>query len=114
EITGLDLIRAFVKNINFGLIYGEGETSLSHNLGVTLAKGREMFAAYHKAVPYAKSTMDACALEAETYGIMTTILGRRSRFELWEPAAWADRRPPLPYESALNKYGRIKRAYAYR
>jgi DNA polymerase I-like protein with 3'-5' exonuclease and polymerase domains len=114
-ITGLDLIRAYVKNINFGLIYGEGETSLSHNLGVSLAKGREMFAAYHKAVPYAKSTMEACSQEAERYGTISTILGRKSRFDLWEPGNWQDKRPPLSYASALNKYGgNIKRAYAYR
>lgn len=114
RITGLDLIRAYVKNINFGLIYGEGESSLSHNLGVTLAKGKEMFAAYHEAVPYAKATMEATSKEAEIYGVITTILGRRSRFDLWEPSAWEDKRPPLSYEAALNKYGRIKRAYAYR
>lgn len=114
EITGLDLIRAYVKNINFGLIYGEGESSLSHNLGVTLAKGKEMFSAYHNAVPYAKATMEATSKEAEIYGVITTILGRRSRFDLWEPASWEDRRPPLSYAAALAKYGRIKRAYAYR
>lgn len=115
SITGLDLIRAFVKNINFGLIYGEGEPSLAANLGVPLAKGKEMFAAYHKAVPYAKATMDACSKEAETYGTISTILGRKSRFELWEPTSWADRRPPLSRAAALDKYGMaIKRAYSYR
>lgn len=114
RITGLDLIRAYVKNINFGLIYGEGETSLSHNLGVTLAKGREMFKAYHEAVPYAKATMEAASKEAETYGVITTILGRKSRFDMWEPAGYGAKGVPLRYEAALNKYGRIKRAYAYR
>lgn len=114
RITGLDLIRAYVKNINFGLIYGEGETSLSRNLGVPLATGKEMFSAYHKAVPYAKATMEATSKEAETYGVITTILGRRSRFDTWEPASWADRRPALPYAAALSKYGRIKRAFAYK
>lgn len=114
RITGLDLIRAYVKNINFGLIYGEGENSLSHNLGVSLTTGKKMFAAYHEAVPYAKATMDATSKEAEIYGVITTILGRRSRFDMWEPTAWADKRPPLSYEAALSKYGSIKRAYAYR
>jgi DNA polymerase I-like protein with 3'-5' exonuclease and polymerase domains len=116
RITGLDLLRAYVKNINFGLIYGEGETSLSHNLGVSLKVGKEMFAAYHKAVPYAKATMDATAAEALRYGVITTILGRRSRFDLWEPPGrGASRGAPLPFEPALLKYGGgIVRAYAYR
>ena len=115
RLTGLDLIRAYVKNINFGLIYGEGEASLSANLGVSLSKGKEMFAAYHKAVPYAKATMEATSAEAERFGIITTILGRRSQFDLWEPSGYNNRGNPLTYAAAMEKYGsNIKRAYAYR
>jgi len=114
DITGVDLIRAFTKNINFGLIYGEGEDKLGRELGVTASKAKEMFAAYHKAVPFAKETMKACSTEAEIYGMITTVLGRRSRFDLWEPSSFSDKRPPLSYANALMKYGNIKRAYSYR
>lgn len=114
DITGVDLIRAYVKNINFGLIYGEGEDKLGRELGVSPAKAKEMFTAYHKAMPFAKSTMAAVTKEAELYGTITTVLGRKSRFDLWEPATWGVKGVPTTYANALGRYGQIKRAFAYR
>lgn len=114
EASGIDLIRGHVKNMNFGLIYGMGEPTLAAQLGVTASKAKELFAAYHKGAPYAKATMAACSFEAQTYGTITTILGRKSRFDLWEPDSFSDRRPALSYERALNTYGRIKRAYTHK
>lgn len=112
--SGIDLIRGHTKNMNFGLIYGMGEDKLGRSLGVTAAKAKEMFAAYHKGAPYAKATMAACSEEAQTYGTITTILGRKSRFDLWEPQAFGVKAPALPYATALNRYGRIKRAYTHK
>lgn len=114
EQTGVDLIRGHTKNMNFGLIYGMGEPKLIRSLGITTAKGKELFAAYHNGAPYAKATMEACMAEAQTYGVITTILGRKSRFDLWEPAAWDVKGVALPYQMALNKYGRVKRAYSHK
>lgn len=114
QMTGLELARGHTKTINFGLIYGMGEPKLASDLGVTLAKGKEMFAAYHKGAPYAKATMAACSKEAELYGTITTILGRKSRFDLWEPASFEHKGMALPYDQALAKYGRVKRAYTHK
>lgn len=112
--SGIDLIRGHTKNMNFGLIYGMGEDKLGRSLGVTVAKAKEMFAAYHKGAPYAKATMAACSAEAQVYGTITTILGRKSRFDLWEPEGFNVRGVALPYTAALSKYGRIKRAYTHK
>lgn len=112
--SGLDLIRGHVKNINFGLIYGMGEPKLAQQLGVTVAKAKEIFAAYHKGAPYAKATMDACIAEAQAYGTITTILGRKSRFDLWEPQGYGTKGVAIPYERALHRYGSIKRAYTHK
>ena len=114
DVTGMRLIRGHVKNTNFGLVYGMGELHLADLLGVTLAKARELFSAYHEGAPFAKATMNATSKEAEVYGVITTILGRKSRFDLWEPSSFADKRPALSYANALNRYGNIKRAYTHK
>ena len=103
-----------IKNINFGLIYGMGVDKLSADLGLTRAEGKALFAAYHKGVPFAKGALDACSDEAQRAGSITTILGRRSRFDLWEPSKWGEETVALPYDQAILQYGSIIRAYTYK
>jgi DNA polymerase-1 len=108
--TGQKIDRKTIKNINFGLIYGMGVGKLARSLGLSEAEGKKLFAAYHEAAPFAKATMEACSNEANALGVISTVLGRRSRFDNWEPLAYEDRRPGLPYHRALQQYGQIKRA----
>lgn len=103
-----------IKNINFGLIYGMGVDKLAGDLGLTKQEGKALFAAYHKGVPFAKATMDWCSEEAQQLGSITTILGRKSRFDLWEPAKWGEDTIALPYEQAILRYGSIRRAYTHK
>lgn len=103
-----------IKNINFGLIYGMGVDKLSGDLGLTKQEGKALFAAYHKGVPFAKATMDWCSEEAQQLGTITTILGRKSRFDLWEPAKWGEDTIALPYDQAILRYGSIRRAYTHK
>lgn len=103
-----------IKNINFGLIYGMGEEKLAGDLGMTRKAGKALFAAYHKGVPFAKVTMEAAMDEAQKSGVITTILNRKSRFDLWEPKGWNRDGIPLPFELALHKYGDIQRAMAHK
>jgi DNA polymerase I-like protein with 3'-5' exonuclease and polymerase domains len=103
-----------IKNINFGLIYGMGVDKLSRSLGLTAKEGKALFAAYHKGVPFAKPTMDAAMLEAASTGTVRTILGRKSRFDLWEPANWGEGSIALPYDKAILVHGNIRRAYTHK
>ena len=103
-----------IKNINFGLIYGMGVDKLSGDLGLTKQEGKALFAAYHKGVPFAKATMDWCSEEAQQLGTITTIMGRKSRFDLWEPTKWGSDTVALPYEEAILRYGSIRRAYTHK
>jgi DNA polymerase I-like protein with 3'-5' exonuclease and polymerase domains len=114
EVTGIDLKRGHTKNMNFGLIYGMGVPKLIQQLGVETSKGKELFAAYHKGAPFVKATMDAAMREVQTYGVMPTVLGRKSRFDLWEPDAWGKVGKAVPYEQALLAYGKVKRAYGHK
>lgn len=103
-----------IKNINFGLIYGMGVDKLSADLGLTRSQGRQLFAAYHKGVPFAKATMDATAKEALHTGTISTILNRKSRFDMWEPLQWDSNTRPMPYDKAILHYGQIRRAFTHK
>ena len=49
-------------------------------------------------------------------GSIRSILGRKCRFDLWEPATF-EMNKALPYKDALKEYGettRLKRAYTYK
>lgn len=109
-------MRGIVKNINFGLVYGSGIAKLSEQMKVPLKQGREFVEAFHGAVPFAKPTLDSIAAETGQTGIITTILGRRSHFDEWEPEQRGKTAHiPLPYAEALEKYGPdIKRSGLYK
>lgn len=108
--------RKAIKTTNFGLIYGMGKKKLTRSLGLTKPEGDKLFQAYHQGVPFAKATMESTSAEAQRQGFITTYLGRRSRFDTWEPDTYAeegdeDDRIPLPYKAALSKWGQnIRRA----
>lgn len=114
--TGIFLERKPIKNINFGLIYGMGVAKLARQIGISGAEGKKLFKAYHEGAPFAKATMEMCINEAQRTGVITTILGRKSRFDMWEPADYTgeERAIGLPYEKALMLYGNIKRAYTHK
>lgn len=109
-----DTFRKPIKNVNFGLLYGQTEKALALKSGLTQLQAREFFADYHQSAPYVKSTMEA--IEGEVYGkgFVQTIIDRRTRFNLWESSG-RERTQALPYHAALREYGgAIRRAYAYR
>ncbi|WLJ71204.1 DNA polymerase I [Sphingomonas phage Birtae] len=110
-----------VKNVNFGLLYGQSEKSLKYKTAMYFGEGfgdaeaKAFFEAYFGAAPYVKPTMQAIGREVQAFGFVRTLLGRKVRFDLWEPAEWGERGMPLPYRAALAEYGiNIRRAYEYR
>lgn len=105
-----------IKNINFGLLYGMGEPKLMRQLGLDKLAGKELFKAYHEAAPFTIATMRDCASFAETFGYITTILGRRSRFDLWVPDNKSRvQSKPLPLEQAQKVYGhKLRRASTHK
>jgi DNA polymerase-1 len=112
--AGKKLDRKPLKNINFGIIYGMGESTLATNLGVSSSKAKQLFEAYHKGAPYVLKTMEYYTKLAENTGVITTLLGRQSQFDLWEPSSFDDKRPAMPLEFAAKHYGNIKRAGCYK
>lgn len=88
EITGEDLSRKVVKNINFGLAFTMGVDKLAGELGLTVEEATPLINAYHAGVPFIRQTSDIIAATAQKRGYIKGILGRRHRFLYWEPAEW--------------------------
>jgi DNA polymerase I-like protein with 3'-5' exonuclease and polymerase domains len=106
-----------IKEINFGLLYGMGQGKMAKTAGFNAAKSKLVFEAYHAGNPYVKATMDHYANLVNTQGYVTTLLGRRTRFDLWEPMDinYMERAIPLPYNQAIRQYGsRIQRAHTHK
>lgn len=124
-LTGKDLsvmseseiatFRKPIKNVNFGLLYGQSEKALAFKAGMSEKDSATFFAGYHSASPHVKTTMRAIAEGVQAHGYTTTIAGRRCLFNEWEPADWGTRGQPCSYDSAIAQWGyRIKRAGDYR
>ena len=115
SITGITLDRTTVKNVNFGTVYGMGEPGLAKYINVPMKKAKELFSTIHTAAPFIRSTMDATMAEAEELGYITTILGRRSRFDLWVPKHFGKTAvTPVPFEQAILMYASPRRAYIHK
>jgi DNA polymerase I-like protein with 3'-5' exonuclease and polymerase domains len=106
-----------IKNVNFGLLYGQSIPSLAFKSGLSGADAEAFFKAYFQGAPYVKPTMAAIEAEMQAVGFVTTLLGRRIRFNEYEPARRekGQKVTPLPYHAALREWGApLKYAYGYR
>jgi len=112
DMAGIDRKKA--KMINLGLSYGMGRQKLTMSLGISEVEAEQLFARYHKRVPFIRGLTNACMRKASNKGFITTLLGRRCRFNLYEPQG--ERGIPLPYDQAVAKWGErgLVRAYTYK
>lgn len=116
DMTRLALERRPAKNINFGLVYGMSQPKLVRDLGLSPAEGSNLFTAYHTGAPFVMATMEAAAEEVHRTGMVETILGRKSDFNMWGPKKYVEGRPALPYDQACRKWGpyNIERSFTHK
>ena len=110
-----DIGRKQAKTINLGLFYGMGKGKLMSQLGVDQETATDLLVAYHERVPFVKKLINDTMNRAGKKGYLRTLLGRRCRFDLWEPSnEWGSK--ALPLKEATNEYGEsmIKRAWTYK
>ena len=108
-----NISRKEAKIINLGLSYGMGKEKLVKQLDLSMQEAEVLFDTYHKRVPFIKGLRDQCARLGANRGYITTIAGRKCRFNLYEPKN--ERKTPYPYEKAITEYGsQVKRAYTYK
>jgi len=109
-----DIPRDQAKTINLGLFYGMGKNKLQAELGVSKEDAEGLFRTYHDKVPFVKMLMESVMRRAQDKGRVRTLLGRRCRFNLWEPNQFGIHKA-LPHEEALAEHGPgIKRAFTYK
>jgi len=109
--------RKQAKTINLGIMYGMGQTRLAEQLDVSTDQAKRLMRQYHNDVPFVKELMDAVQRKVshrDKGGFVRSLLGRKCRFDLWEPNLFLSARA-LPKEEASIEYGdNIKRAYTYK
>jgi DNA polymerase I-like protein with 3'-5' exonuclease and polymerase domains len=105
DLTGLD--RKPAKNLNFGLCYGMGAPKLAASLGLANEDGSpkqealDIMETYHARAPFIKEIYNKASQQAERQGYVKTILGRRCRFNLYEPRFTKDLPANIPYAGAM-------------
>ena len=112
DMAGID--RRTAKTINLGMMYGMGKGKLASELGLGKEDTEDLFAKFHANVPFVKQLMEQATRKAEHTGFLRTLLGRKCRFDLWEPRVFGIHKA-LPLWEAEKEYGRdLKRAWTYK
>jgi len=107
------IARKDAKVINLSLSYGMGKNKLIQALGINELEAEALFNNYHSKVPFIKELTLSCSRRAENVGEITTLLGRKCRFDMYE--ARNEKTQPLPMDKAIEEYGQnIRRAFTYR
>tara|TARA_R110000737_G_scaffold179848_1_gene203969 strand:- start:390 stop:2351 length:1962 start_codon:yes stop_codon:yes gene_type:complete len=126
DLANID--RKHAKTLNLGLAYGMGEVKMCEGLGLPTewmtgfngkqrqiagSEGKALIEAYHEKVPFVRGLTDTCSNIALDRGFIKTLLGRRCRFDSWEPI-----RGYAPAvkgkEAAEEKHGKVRRAYTHK
>jgi DNA polymerase I-like protein with 3'-5' exonuclease and polymerase domains len=117
EMAGIG--RKQAKTINLGMMYGMGVNKLADQLDIPVEEAKGLIRQYHDRVPFVKGLMTGVMNrlnEKDASGSIRSILGRKCRFDLWEPDSFAMNKA-LPYREAIKEYGdttRLKRAFTYK
>lgn len=112
DIVGVP--RKQAKDINLGLFYGMGTRKLATSLGLEMDEGKKLFEEYHDKVPFVNQLSEYASKRAATKGVIRTLLGRRCRFDKWEPSKYGTYKP-MTYQDAFSEHGpSIRRAFTYK
>ncbi|MDH5664703.1 MAG: DNA polymerase [Nitrosopumilus sp.] len=111
----LDVDRKPGKNLNFGIVYGMGIYALAKSLNRSVDDAKALKQEYAKHFPFASQLAEQATEVAQNRGYVKTLLGRRSRFNKWEPKQYSKTKvDPLSKPEALEAWGRqIQRSYTY-
>jgi DNA polymerase I-like protein with 3'-5' exonuclease and polymerase domains len=117
EMAQID--RKIAKIINLAMMYGMGVRKLSEQLDIGVDEAKELTTQYHDRVPFVKGLQEVVMrrLNSRTSeGFLRSLLGRKLRFDLWEPDSYQMTKA-LKREEAIAVHGetaRLKRAYTYK
>jgi DNA polymerase I-like protein with 3'-5' exonuclease and polymerase domains len=87
---------------------------LQAQLGLNEEEAKSLLDKYHQRVPFVKQLIQQVMNRAQDSGKIRTLLGRRCRFNMWEPNQFGVHKP-LKHEDAIKEYGPgIRRAFTYK
>ena len=110
------ITRKEAKTVNLGIMYGMGRKKLAGTLDITEDDAKVLLDQYHDKVPFVKGIADLAMDQAQKNGVIRTWLGRKCRFDMWEPRSYGYNKA-LPLEQAAKEYGgkgMIRRAFTYK
>jgi DNA polymerase-1 len=70
-------LRKRAKAVNFGIVYGIGEYSLSEDLGISMAEAKRYIESYLSGYPKVREYLDEIKKTARENGYVTTMFNRR-------------------------------------
>ena len=121
EMAGID--RKLAKTIGLGVMYGMGYKKMAIDLDISPKESKDLLNQFREKVPFMQGMLEAVMNKANNFGSIRTKLGRKCRFDRWEPA-WFEMDPitkqpvfhkSLPHDEATVKWtGDIKRAGTYK
>ena len=113
DLVGID--RKQAKTIGLGLMFGMGKNKLANLLGLGFDEASALIGKFNRRAPFVKMLSDRCMKKANEEGVIRTKLGRKCRFDMWEPRDFGIHTPET-FENASAKYGanNIKRAFTYK
>ena len=114
DIAGIP--RKQAKTVNLGLMYGMGKGKLANILDLSIEEATSLLDKYNDKVPFLKSVSEKAMRRAADSGVIRTWLGRKCRFNMYEPISYTYNKA-LPMKEAIDEYGgkgRIRRAFTYK
>jgi DNA polymerase I-like protein with 3'-5' exonuclease and polymerase domains len=73
--------RTQAKIINFGMAYGKGAFGFSKDFNIPEEEAQKILDKYFAALPGVKESIDRCHAMVRSHGYVTTMTGRRRRFQ---------------------------------
>ena len=114
EMAGIS--RKDAKTVNLGIMYGMGRKKLAGVMDINEEEAKDLLAKYHENVPFVKGIADMTSNRASSVGSIRTWLGRKCRFDMWEPKSFGFNKA-MRLEEAIKEYGgrgMIRRAFTYK
>jgi len=111
-----DITRKEAKTVNLGIMYGMGRKKLAGVMDIDEMEAKSLLEKYHERVPFVKGIADLASATASKSGSIRTWLGRKCRFDMWEPKSFGYNKA-MKLEEAIKEYGgkgMIRRAFTYK
>ena len=115
EMAGID--RKLAKTIGLGVMYGMGYKKMALDLDISPMEAKTLLNSFRSKVPFMQGMLEDVMNRANEVGTIRTFLGRKCRFDFWEPSYFSAGvyNKPMLLKEASAEYGpSLKRAGTYK